>query len=305
VLLVAIAATACDTTSSNAATVNGHEISTTSITDELKIIRCNPTYRGALEQSYGGQLAGASEGTFNTKFVSQLLGIRVYYSLLQDRLDHLGVKITSADLANARTATDQQLGQLGSGGTKCFPSSYRNKLVQQEALIEVAQNEAGRTFLQNLEIACASHILVKTKAEADALKAQLDAGADFATLAKANSTDTGSKDQGGDLGCQPKGTFVAAFDAALFSLSLNKVSSPVKTEFGYHLILVRERRPGTAADVTSDTAQQALNQFLLTAVCGSSAHVWVTPSYGTWNRSSCASKAGLARVDPPAKPATK
>jgi len=305
VLLVALAGTACDTTSDNAAVVNGHAISAKSITDELKIIRCNGTYRQALEQSYGGKLAGQSTGTFNNTFVSQLLGVRIYYALLEQRLHTLGTKITSSDLANARTATDQQLGTLGKSATKCFPTSYKEKLVRQEALIEASQTQAAKTFLRDLVITCASHILVKTEAEASALKARLASGADFATLAKASSTDTGSKDNGGDLGCQPQGTFVAAFDKAMAALPIGKVSDPVKTEFGYHLILVRERRPGTAADVTSDNGQQALNTFLLEVVCGKTAHVSVSPSYGTWNRSSCANRAGLARVEPPAQPKQK
>jgi hypothetical protein len=304
-LLVALLGTACDTTANNAAVVNGHGISAKAMTDELKVIRCNSTYRQALEQSYGGKLAGQSEGTFNNTFVSQLLAVRIYYTLLEQRLHALGTKITSADLAKARTTTDEQLDSLGKSATKCFPTSYKDKLIRQEALIEVAQTAAAKTYLDQLEIACASHILVKTKAEADALKKQLDAGADFAALAKASSIDTGSKDQGGDLGCQPAGTFVAAFDKAVTSLPIGKVSDPVKTEFGYHLILVHERRPGTEADLTSDSGQQALNTFLLDVVCGRSAHVSITPSYGTWNRSKCASRDGLASVEPPAQPKRK
>jgi parvulin-like peptidyl-prolyl isomerase len=79
------------------------------------------------------------------------------------------------------------------------------------------------------------HILVKTKAEADNLHAQLEDGADFATLAKKNSLDPGSKDQGGKLTIS-RGQTVAPFDKAAFSLDTNELSEPVKTEFGYHLI---------------------------------------------------------------------
>jgi len=79
------------------------------------------------------------------------------------------------------------------------------------------------------------HILVKTKAEADELHSQLEGGADFAKLAKENSLDPGSKDQGGKLTIS-RGQTVAPFDKAAFSLRTNELSQPVKTEFGYHLI---------------------------------------------------------------------
>ena len=79
------------------------------------------------------------------------------------------------------------------------------------------------------------HILVKTKAKADDLAAQIEGGADFGALAKKFSTDTGSKATGGKLTIT-RGQTVAPFDKQAFALAKNEVSEPVKTEFGYHLI---------------------------------------------------------------------
>jgi peptidyl-prolyl cis-trans isomerase C len=79
------------------------------------------------------------------------------------------------------------------------------------------------------------HILVKTKAKADDIAAELKAGGDFAALAKKHSTDTGSKDSGGKLTIT-RGQTVAPFDKRAFDLAKNEVSAPVKTEFGFHLI---------------------------------------------------------------------
>ena len=79
------------------------------------------------------------------------------------------------------------------------------------------------------------HILVKTKAEAEKLRGELENGADFAALAKQDSLDPGSKDQGGKLTIT-KGQTVAPFDKAAFSLDTNQLSEPIKTQYGYHLI---------------------------------------------------------------------
>ena len=82
----------------------------------------------------------------------------------------------------------------------------------------------------------ARHILVKDKAEADALYAQVVGGKDFAALAKEKSQDPGSATQGGDLGWSDRNAFVAEFTAALFAMKEGEISKPVKTQFGYHII---------------------------------------------------------------------
>ena len=95
-----------------------------------------------------------------------------------------------------------------------------------------AKNKAQYSQPESREV---RHILVKTKKQADALYAQLQAGADFAALAKKFSEDTGSKANGGKLTIS-KGQTVAPFDQTAFLLAKNAISKPVKTEFGYHII---------------------------------------------------------------------
>lgn len=88
----------------------------------------------------------------------------------------------------------------------------------------------------------AAHILVADEAKANELKAQLDGGADFAELAKANSTDTGSGANGGDLGWFGLGAMVKPFEDAVIAAEVGKVAGPIKSDFGFHLILVKETR---------------------------------------------------------------
>ena len=89
----------------------------------------------------------------------------------------------------------------------------------------------------------ASHILVKEEADAKAIVDNLKKGAKFNELAK-QSIDPGTKDNGGDLGWSSAGNFVKPFADALTSLTKGKFTeTPVKTEFGYHVIMLEDSRP--------------------------------------------------------------
>ena len=86
----------------------------------------------------------------------------------------------------------------------------------------------------------ARHILVKTEAECLKLKAEIEAGADFAAIAKQHSSCPSGR-SGGDLGTFGSGQMVKEFDEVVFSGEINKVLGPVKTQFGYHLLEVTRR----------------------------------------------------------------
>jgi peptidyl-prolyl cis-trans isomerase C len=110
----------------------------------------------------------------------------------------------------------------------------------------------------------ASHILVATEEQAKDLKAQLDGGADFAELAKANSTD-GSAAGGGDLGWFGPGMMVKPFEDAVIALQPGQVSAPVQTQFGWHLILLAETRDAAApplADVSAELSAELQRQAI-------------------------------------------
>jgi peptidyl-prolyl cis-trans isomerase C len=101
-------------------------------------------------------------------------------------------------------------------------------------------DEASKQIAGEQEVH-ARHILVETEEEAKAVKAELDKGADFAELAKKKSKDPGASD-GGDLGFFTKEQMVPEFSAVAFSLEPGKISDPVKSQFGWHIIKVEEKR---------------------------------------------------------------
>jgi len=115
---------------------------------------------------------------------------------------------------------------------------------------------------------CVKHILVATAEEAKAVKARLDKGEDFAKVAAEVSTDPGSKDKGGDLGCFAQGETVPEFDKASFTGPIGTLQQ-VKTQFGEHLLLVSSRTDANTvpfetarADILKTLAQGAANRYL-------------------------------------------
>ena len=109
----------------------------------------------------------------------------------------------------------------------------------------------------------ASHILVDQEDQAKAIYKELKGGADFAELAKKHSKDTSTKDNGGDLGYFARGQMVKPFEEAAFSLKVNKVSEPVQTSFGYHVIKVLDiKEPKKFEEITPEDLNIVKGQML-------------------------------------------
>jgi parvulin-like peptidyl-prolyl isomerase len=109
------------------------------------------------------------------------------------------------------------------------------------AQAQVTDEEARKMYEDNkplfsTETMRVSHIMVKTEAEAEAILTELEAGKDFAELAKAKSQDTGSAEKGGDLGELRRGQAVQEFEEAAFRLKEGELSPVVKTQYGYHIL---------------------------------------------------------------------
>lgn len=196
-----------------------------------------------------------------------------------------GVAITEKDVSLAEAEIGQQLASLpqearrrvlveflienellakkGQAEDVASTEAYTDRLAYwkrrslREAYFEKIQSEISEADLrqfydENLKEAGggeevrASHILVENEDKAKGIYEQLVHDGDFAELAKKNSIDPGSRDQGGDLGYFGRGMMVPAFDEAAFALKQDEISEPVKSQFGWHIIKVVDRRQKAA-----------------------------------------------------------
>ncbi|WP_170376441.1 peptidylprolyl isomerase [Ruegeria atlantica] len=112
----------------------------------------------------------------------------------------------------------------------------------------------------------ASHILVETEDKAKEIKAQLDDGADFAEMAKEHSTGP-SGPNGGELGWFGPGQMVPEFEAAVIAMDKGQISEPVKTQFGWHLVTLNDKRKTEAPELEQVRAEltQTLQQGVIQA----------------------------------------
>ena len=192
-------------------------------------------------------------------FLKQLVRDRVIYQLAQAAFKPDPAAI-DRQVSEARAdfeddaAFAEALGQAG----YTDEAALRAGLERQSVVNQYLENLQGRFRFSDTVVAgfynlnrasfasggeaCVKHILVPTRAEADAVVTALGSGQDFATLAKAQSQDPGSAAQGGDLGCLAQGDTVAPFDEASFKGPLNQ-PQVVQTEYGWHVLIVSSRKP--------------------------------------------------------------
>ncbi|HBR02217.1 MAG TPA: foldase [Ruminiclostridium sp.] len=124
-----------------------------------------------------------------------------------------------------------------------------------DPLITITDEQISTYFEENKESFAqpeqvkASHILVADEATAKEVKQKLNEGGDFAALAAEYSTDKENAQNGGELGFFGKGKMVEAFETVAFSMKVGEISEPVKTDFGYHIIKVTDKKEAKEANL--------------------------------------------------------
>src|SRR6202047_5187486 len=186
------------------------------------------------EEELGPSLAQMDPATKDENVLSFLIDMKIVAKAAEDKKVADGEEFMKRiAFARNRLLMDSLLAQEGKAAT----TDDAMKKVYEEASKQITGEQEVR----------ARHILVETEDEAKAIKAELDKGADFAELAKKKSKDPGASD-GGDLGFFTKEQMVPEFSTVAFALEPGKISDPVKSQFGWHIIKVEEKRSRKAPD---------------------------------------------------------
>jgi peptidyl-prolyl cis-trans isomerase C len=219
---------------------------------------------------------GASVATIDGKAVPQALVDSLYEQLpppMKKQLEQMGGKaplveqVVDIELLY-RKALEKNLadGPEGQAQVAIATRKALADLAIQSAVDEGLTEEKMRAWYDNHLVRFAgeqvhlNHILVKTEDEAkDVLKA-LGQGADFGSLAAAKSLDTGSKVKGGELGWFSKKDMGGPLGAAAFAAEVGKAAGPIQSPYGYHVILVSEKRDQAPFEDVKDTVKDELSQ---------------------------------------------
>ncbi|MGF7045609.1 foldase protein PrsA [Paenibacillus sp. DS2015] len=135
------------------------------------------------------------------------------------------------------------------------------------------QFDENKASYDTAEEVRASHILVATKAEAEAILKEIKAGGDLATIAKEKSIDPGSKDAGGDLGFFARGVMVPEFEETAFALKKDELSGIVSTTNGFHIIKLTDRKEAHTATLEEKSAD--IREELVTTKISEMSTTWL------------------------------
>ncbi len=278
---------ACGGSGAVVATVNGAEVSVSDV-EEL--------YR-------------ASAGVVPAdQFADNLLNTIVELIVIQVAGSDFGISFTDEEIEGRRAELETQItSQTGLSyeeflDTNGFTDRRIYRIAHQQLVAEAVESallaRAGTISEEDLQTryeastfdlteACVSHILVATEEEALAAKERIDGGETFAEVAMDVGTD-GTAPDGGELGCGRLSQYVPEFALGAVEARLNETTRPVRSQFGYHLILVTERstipfeeaEADLRASLEAERRGALVQDWLLDVV--SDAEVTIDERYGTW-----------------------
>lgn len=288
VVSLALAGAACSAVDPTALTVDGWSLSQSDFNSQLE------SFAKVYAKAQGSEeaLRGEDGSSWATTFTSQFLNDQLSLQLARYGVAQRGLTISQAQMDDAKSVLQQNFSN-GSGGSlfdELSPSLQKvliDGVAAQNALIDdVLKDATSDAALREIydtsgqlykgDLVCVSHILVTagsanstsapTEAQyatalqsINAISAQLTGTSNFAAIARAKSQDSGSAPDGGSLGCVRKGTFVQTFDDAAWTIPVGQVSAPVRTQYGYHLLLVTARGQLTF-DQVKDTIRSSIVQ---------------------------------------------
>ncbi|UJF35483.1 peptidylprolyl isomerase [Paenibacillus hexagrammi] len=202
-------------------------------------------------------------------------------TLLQQQADQLGIVVTEEDIDKDLSKIRREYNSPEEYRTKLSQDGFTESTLREQIHTQLLLRkilgpqtavsddqvkvyyDQNKALIASPEMIRASHILVKTRQDAEAILSQLQAGADFAVLAKEKSIDTGTKNSGGDLDYFPRGYLDTKFEEAAFALEPGQISGIVETTQGFHIIKVTDRRLGSTP--TFDERKEELRNELIDA----------------------------------------
>ncbi len=221
------------------------------------------------------------------------LGVSFTEAEIEARLEELKADITAQTGLEYETfleeqgLTDARVRRIAH--QQLIAEGVESALVEAEGPVTDAEiEEAYQQSLYDYTEACVSHILFETEEEALAARERILAGEAFSDLATELSTDPSAATNAGDLGCASLGRYDPAFSQGVVDAEIGEVSEPVRSQFGFHLILVSELtttpidevREELAAQVDTLRGSRLVQDWLLEEVAA--ADVQVDEEYGTW-----------------------
>ena len=238
------------------ATVNGEIISETDFNSSFDM------YKKVYEEKYGADIMKKDAG--NDKTFEEVIKEKILENLISEEVvlqnaSKQKITVTDEEVKNQIDSYKELLGgaekfqdflNKNNMTEKYFTDGTKKNMIIQKysedymKKIKITDEEAQKYFNENKDKFVkirASHILVKEEGEAKNIVKRIKAGEDFHSLASTESIDTNSAVQGGDLGYFGKGQMDAEFEKAAFSLKPGEMSGPVKSQFGYHIILVEDK----------------------------------------------------------------
>lgn len=239
------------------AKVNGNVITKTDFDNNFEI------YKRSYEAQFGTEIWSEDIGngkTFEKAVKESVLEKLITEEIILQKAEEMGIQVTEEQVEDEIKAykqffgSDEEYKQFLEENS--MTEEYLKSGIEKDLIInrfkedltnefKVTDEEAQEHFEENKDSYIqvrARHILVSTEEEAESILQQLKNGKDFAELAESKSIDSESASNGGDLGYFNKGQVIAEFGKVAFSLEPGKVSDIVKTDAGYHIIKVEDRK---------------------------------------------------------------